>query len=78
MTTVTRYWTAELVLAGVKEPYASERSGTFPRFMVMCDGERYEANTWKALDKVLGHIYATAPNVFVNAGKGITIDFDAK
>lgn len=72
-----REWSSNELLFRISERPARERNG-FPRFMVMCDGERYEMNTRKALDKVLGHIYATAPKVFVNAGKGITIDFDSK
>lgn len=72
-----REWSTDEILSGIAEKPARERDG-FPRFMVICDGERYEMNTRKALDKVLGHIYATAPKVFVNAGNGITIDFDAK
>ena len=62
---------------GIKsvERSASER-GTFPRYLVMADNKTTEVKTPRALAKLLGVIYAERPEVFVNAGKGITINFD--
>lgn len=62
---------------GIKtlERPASER-GTFPRYLVKTDSQTMEVKTIGALRKVLGFIYSDAPKVFVNAGKGLTIDFD--
>lgn len=50
--------------------------GTFPRYLVVADGKTSAIKTFRALEKLLGVIYAERPQVFVNAGKGITIDFD--
>lgn len=62
---------------GIKtlERPASER-GAFPRYLVKADSQTMEVKTIGALRKVLGFIYSDAPKVFVNAGKGLTIDFD--
>ena len=69
------YHTAEnLNLAAIERP-ASER-GTFPRYLVMADGKMTTVKTPRALAKLLGSIYSKAPHIFVNAGKGITLDFD--
>lgn len=71
----TKYWTADEVLAGIKEKPASER-GTYPRFSVYVDGEYLERKTRKGLDNLVSIILSKAPKVFINAGKGVTIDFD--
>jgi hypothetical protein len=69
------YHTAEsLGIKAIERP-ASER-GTFPRYLVTADGKTSEVKTPRALEKLLGVIYAERPEVFVNAGKGITINFD--
>jgi len=57
------------------EKPASER-GSFPRYLVTADNKTTEVKTPRALEKLLGIIYAERPEVFVNAGKGITINFD--
>ena len=70
-----KYHTAEnLNLAAIERP-ASER-GTFPRYLVMADGKMTTVTTPRSLAKLLGCIYSKAPHVFVNAGKGLTLDFD--
>lgn len=71
----SKYWQASEVLAGITEQPLTLR-GTFPRFMVKADGETTVCKTLKTLQKTLDIIYAGRPRVFVNAGKGITIDFD--
>lgn len=63
-----------LGIKSIERP-ASDR-GTFPRYLVKADGQTMEVKTLGSLRKVLGYIYSDAPNVFVNAGKGLTIDFD--
>lgn len=62
---------------GIKalERPAAER-GTFPRYLVTCDGITNEVKTPSALVKLLSGIYSELPAVFVNAGNGITINFD--
>ena len=62
---------------GIKalERPASER-GTFPRYLVTADGKTSEVKTPRALRNLLGVIYSERPEVFVNAGKGISINFD--
>lgn len=70
-----KYWTVEEVLNGVVERPRAER-GTFPRFTVLCDGDRFEIRTLAKLQQILQCTYACQPKVFVNAGKGLTIDFD--
>lgn len=67
----------DLQSLGIKalERPAYER-GTFPRYLVKADGQTIEVKTLGALRKVLGFIYSDTPKVFVNAGKGLTIDFD--
>ena len=62
---------------GIKalERPASER-GTFPRYLVTADSKTTEVKTPRSLQKLLGIIYAERPEVFVNAGKGVTINFD--
>ena len=70
-----KYWTVEEVLKGVVELPRSKR-GTFPRFTVICDGDRFEIRTLAKLQQILQCTYASQPKVFVNAGKGLTIDFD--
>ena len=69
------YHTIEsLGIKAVERP-AAER-GTFPRYLVTCDGITNEVKTTGALVKLLSGIYSEPPAVFVNAGKGITINFD--
>jgi len=68
-------WTTTELLTGIAERPASVR-GTFPRFIVIADGQRDELNRKPALEKLLGSIIAAAPKVFINQGNGITIDFD--
>ena len=40
------------------------------------DGDRFEIRTLAKLQQILQCTYAGQPKVFVNAGKGVTIDFD--
>jgi len=80
--TQRKYWAACSLLGhirdlGIKECRKSER-GTFPRFTVIVDGESTPLYTLRHLSDLAQVIYATAPRVFVNAGKGITVDFDCK
>ncbi len=70
----TYHNTEELGVKSMERP-ASER-GTFPRYLVIVDSKTTEVKTPRALEKLLGSIYAERPEVFVNAGKGITINFD--
>jgi len=70
-----KYHTTEnLKIAALERP-TSER-GTFPRYLVTVDGTTTTVKTPRALEKLLGVIYSNEPRVFVNASKGITIDFD--
>jgi hypothetical protein len=71
------YWSSSHVLAGVSPASSSERNG-FPAYIVKVDGEAVSVSNRRSLDKLLGEIYAERPRVFVNAGKGVTIDFDTK
>jgi len=66
--------TENLGIKAIERP-ASER-GTFPRYLVIADSKTSEVKTPRALEKLLGIIYSDRPEVFVNAGKGITINFD--
>jgi hypothetical protein len=69
------YHTAEsLGIKSIERP-AFER-GTFPRYLVTADNKTTAAKTPRALEKILGVIYAERPKVFVNAGKSISINFD--
>ncbi len=73
-TNETTYHSAEsLHLASIERP-ASER-GTFPRFIVCVDGGRVECKTLRSLNSLLASVYSARPRVFVNGGKGLTIDF---
>ena len=72
---MSAYHTAESLGIKAIERLASER-GTFPRYLVTADGKTSQIKTLRALKNLLGVIYAERPEVFVNAGKGITIDFD--
>lgn len=69
-----RYWTVEELLEGVEEAPARERKGY--RYMVICDETAYFASTKGQLSKIVNVVYSVRPNVFRNADKGITIDFD--
>lgn len=68
-----RYWTPE----DLELPKVEGDRGTFPRYMVMVDGTRLEFKSIQSLRRALASIYAPKPRVFANAGKGVTIDFDA-
>lgn len=70
-----RYWNAEEVLAGVVERPAVER-GSYPKYQIHVDGERHCYINRRALNKALEVIYAKRPEVFINAGKGVTINFE--
>lgn len=72
----SRTWTAEELLQGIAVPPSSARRG-FPRFIVYVDGVTLQLGTLPALRKTLSNISSKRPKVFVNAGKGVTIDFDA-
>jgi hypothetical protein len=72
---IATYHTAESLGIKAMEKPASER-GSFPRYLVTADNKTTEVKTPRALEKLLGIIYAERPEVFVNAGKGITINFD--
>jgi hypothetical protein len=72
---MSAYHTAESLGIKSVERSASER-GTFPRYLIVADGKTSAIKTPRALEKMLGVIYADRPEVFVNAGKGITINFD--
>ena len=69
------HYTAEsLGIKAIERP--AYQRGTFPRYLVTADGKTYEVKTPRALKNLLGVIYSERPEVFVNAGKGITINFD--
>jgi hypothetical protein len=69
----SRYWTPE----ELELPKVEGDRGTFPRYMIIADGSRTEIKSIQSLRRALTSIYAPKPRVFVNAGKGITIDFDS-
>jgi hypothetical protein len=70
------YHTIESLGIKALERPASER-GDFPRYLVSVDGKTETIKTPAALRRLLAVICSPAPTVFVNAGKGITINFDA-
>ena len=70
---ITYHNAESLNLVSLERP-ACER-GTFPRFIVCVDGDRLECKTLRSLNSLLGSIYSARPRVFVNGGKGLTIDF---
>ena len=72
---MSTYHTVESLGIKAMERPSSQR-GTFPRYLVMADGTTITVRTTRALEKLLGVIYSERPEVFVNAGKGITINFD--
>lgn len=72
---MSTYHTIESLGIKAIERSASER-GTFPRYLVTADGETSEVKSPRALEKLLSVIYSHRPEVFINAGKGITINFD--
>ena len=74
-TTLMQYHNIESLGIKTLERPASER-GTFPRYLVTADSKTYEVKTPRALEKLLGIIYSERPEVFVNAGKGVSINFD--
>ena len=69
-----RYWTVDELLAGIDESPARERKGR--RYMVICNETAYFASTKGQLSELVAYVYSVRPNVFKNADKGITIDFD--
>ena len=72
---MSTYHTVEsLGIKAIERP-ASER-GTFHRYTVIADGLSSRIKTPRDLKNLLAVIYAEQPRVFVNAGKGVTIDFD--
>ena len=72
---MSTYHTVEsLGIKAIERP-ASERD-TFPRYLVTADGKTSQIKTLRALKNLLGVIYSERPEVFVNAGKGISINFD--
>lgn len=75
MKNAKKYWTSDEVLAGINERTASER-GDYPRYTVIADGEHCECKGKVQLNRIVSCIYSTTPRVFINAGKGVTIDFD--
>ena len=75
MANVEHYWTVEELLAGVDEAPAWERKGH--RYTVYCDGKCYPAKDKRALRKIVDCTYSKRPEVFRNADKGVTINFDA-
>jgi len=68
-----KYWSLN-ELSFTEQP--SQVRGTFPRFIIVADGIRHEKQTRASADRLLRIIYSAAPKVYVNAGKGITINFD--
>ena len=72
---MSTYHTVESLGIKAIERAASER-GTFPRYLVTADGKTSQIKTLRALKNLLGVIYSERPEVFVNAGKGISINFD--
>jgi len=69
------YHTTESLGIKALERPAYER-GDFPRYLVTVDGKTETVKTPRALQKLLGSIYSERPEVFVNAGNGISINFD--
>lgn len=69
-----RSWTVDELLDGIDESPAWERAGY--RYMVICDETAYFASTKHQLSKLVASVCSVRPNVFKNADKGITIDFD--
>jgi len=72
------YHTYESLVLGQTEIVARRRGdrGAMPRFTVIADGMTFQRKTVYQLDRLLGSIYAKQPIVFVNAGFGITLNFD--
>jgi len=72
------YYSYAALQLGPTELKAKKRGerGPMPRFTVIADGLTMTRRTVYQLDKLLGSIYAEQPTVFINAGLGITIDFD--
>lgn len=54
---------------------AKTRAG-FPRFLVKVDCQWIKIKTLPSLRKTIASIYSETPRIFVNAGNGLTIDFD--
>jgi hypothetical protein len=48
----------------------------FPRFLVQADFVTHRFDDVRSLNKFLSIVYAKAPLVFRNIGKGVTINFD--
>ena len=75
-TSGSKEWTFDgLKIANIESP-KSER-GTFHRFTVKVDGNTHRIETKRSLCKWLSVIRSpTAPEVYRNLGKGVTINFD--
>ena len=72
------YYSYDSLHLGPTELKAQKRGerGPMPRFTVIVDGLIMTRQTEYQLDELLGSIYSELPVVFINAGLGITIDFD--
>ena len=71
------YYSFDSLQLGPIELEAQKRGKrSMPRFTVIVDGLTMTRQTEYQLDELLGSIYSELPVVFINAGLGITIDFD--
>jgi hypothetical protein len=71
-----QYWSADDLNLKTMKPSVSKGSGASP-YILKADGKTQRIYTLSDLNKKLRSIYSGKPNVFKNADKGITIDFDS-
>lgn len=72
-----QYWSADDLDLKTMKPSVSKGSGASP-YILKADGKTQRIYTLSDLNKKLRSIYSGKPNVFRNADKGITINFDVE
>jgi hypothetical protein len=72
-----QYWSADDLDLKTMKPSVSKGSGASP-YILKADGKTQRIYTLSDLNKKLRSIYSGKPNVFKNADKGITINFDVE
>lgn len=72
-----QYWDADSLDLKTMKPSVSKGSGASP-YILKADGKTQRIYSLSDLNKKLRSIYSGKPNVFKNADKGITIDFDVE